>query len=158
MYASVNQPIIKSPPPGNKGEDFTQMAVSQLRPLQHKRKRPTTFFAFFVSLSYGSKRSETDRSRGGGDSPPWCPRGTATRVRIAWVVGYARQRLTDGFAMRTPIQLALLVVLLWVRITKAKRKAPSSMVLFLFGSGGRIRTHVLSESESDALPLGDTRI
>ena len=26
------------------------------------------------------------------------------------------------------------------------------------GSGGRIRTHVLSESESDALPLGDTRM
>ncbi len=32
------------------------------------------------------------------------------------------------------------------------------MALFYFGSGGRIRTHVLSESESDALPLGDTRI
>ena len=29
---------------------------------------------------------------------------------------------------------------------------------FFDGSGGRIRTHVLSESESDALPLGDTRI
>ncbi len=32
------------------------------------------------------------------------------------------------------------------------------MVLLFCGSGGRIRTHVLSESESDALPLGDTRM
>ena len=42
-------------------------------------------------------------------------------------------------------------------ILKAIKILPSSREYF-FGSGGRIRTHVLSESESDALPLGDTRM
>ena len=39
---------------------------------------------------------------------------------------------------------------------KAKTKYLSS--LFSIGWGGRIRTHEMEESESSALPLGDTPI
>ena len=75
---------------------------------------------------------------------------------LAGVVGFGKPRPKNSpldyfclhFVQARPFRILLI---------KTKTKSHQKMA-FHFGWGGRIRTYEMSESESDALPLGDTPI